>query len=66
MNAECKMQNAELRKFSFCILHLSVDIMATEAPIHEVRPITQELKIPARPRTTYLGVIRNPNPEIKS
>src|SRR5438093_227353 len=47
-NAKCRIEKVFLLHSAFCILHLSVDIMATEAPIHEVRPVTQELKIPAR------------------
>src|SRR5438132_10718254 len=49
------MQNAECRNVTepnsaFCILHSAFDriAMAQETPIHEVRPTTQEMKIPAR------------------
>src|SRR5713226_1986728 len=49
------MQNAECRNVAepnsaFCILHSAFDriAMAQKAPIHEVRPTTQEMKIPAR------------------
>src|SRR5229473_2464894 len=33
---------------TFNIQHSTFDNMAQESPIHEVRPTTQELKIPAR------------------
>src|SRR5207244_6189280 len=49
-NAECRKQNVQATS-SFCILHSAfITTMAEpeDQPVHQVRPTTQEMKIPAR------------------
>src|SRR5436305_5316531 len=53
-NAECRIESASAGRFrhsAFCILHSAFELTMADqdlTPAHEVRPTTQELKVPSR------------------